>query len=90
MKNICENCGNQYDKAFKIIINDKEHIFDSFECAINKVAPHCEHCDSIIIGHGVESNGHMFCCAHCASRMGYTALVDRAESSSASTQKSEH
>ena len=67
----CENCGNQYDKTFSVIMNGEEHIFDSFECAINKMAPHCTHCDSLIIGHGAEADGKFYCCAHCAKEDGY-------------------
>jgi hypothetical protein len=76
----CENCGNQYDKAFEVIQNGKKHIFDSFECAINVMAPRCWHCQTRIIGHGLEENGRMFCCAHCAAHEGSTKLRDRAES----------
>lgn len=64
--NKCENCGNHYGKAFSITMQGKEHIFDSFECAINILAPHCAHCDTRIIGHGVEQKGKMYCCNHCA------------------------
>jgi len=53
-------------------------IFDSFECAIHALAPHCPHCDCRIIGHGVEAGGSIFCCAHCAAREGETGLTDRA------------
>jgi hypothetical protein len=73
----CENCGNQYDKLIQIIQNGHTHHFDSFECAINKLAPKCVHCETKIIGHGVEENGKMFCCVHCASHEGKTALKDR-------------
>jgi hypothetical protein len=31
----CETCGNEYDKAFEVIIAGKNHTFDSFECVIN-------------------------------------------------------
>jgi hypothetical protein len=30
------------------------------------MAPICEHCSCKVIGHGVEVEGHFFCCAHCA------------------------
>jgi hypothetical protein len=30
--------------------------FDSFECAIQALAPTCPHCGNRIIGHGVEPN----------------------------------
>ena len=41
----CEVCGNDYDKAFTIEAAGARHTFDSFECAIHKMAPVCEHCD---------------------------------------------
>src|SRR5262245_57302685 len=40
----CEVCSNEYDKAFTITLDGQEHVFDSFECAINALAPTCEHC----------------------------------------------
>ena len=73
----CESCGNDYDKVFKVLIGDRSHTFDSFECAIHKLAPECEHCGCKIVGHGVEKDGQMFCCAHCASQLGVTEMVDR-------------
>ncbi len=73
----CEMCGNEYDKAFEIIMGGARHTFDSFECAIAALAPRCAHCDCRIIGHGVESAGTMFCCAHCAQHAGITELHDR-------------
>jgi hypothetical protein len=30
------------------------------------LAPACTHCGCSIIGHGVEMDGQLFCCAHCA------------------------
>ncbi|HVJ64399.1 MAG TPA: hypothetical protein VM901_04005 [Bdellovibrionota bacterium] len=33
--------------------------------------------DMRIIGHGLESDGHMYCCAHCAKHSGETGLRDR-------------
>jgi hypothetical protein len=49
-----------------ITVGGQTHTFDSFECAIQKMAPSCAHCKCRIIGHGVESGGKMFCCEHCA------------------------
>ncbi len=75
----CETCGNDYDKAFTVTLEGgEEHIFDSFECAIAKLAPTCLHCGCRIIGHGVEADGAMYCCAHCASHAGHSELKDRA------------
>ena len=73
----CEVCGNDYDKAFQVILNDATHTFDSFECAVHALAPSCQHCGCRILGHGVETDGRMFCCAHCAEQSGATGLVDR-------------
>src|SRR3712207_7436450 len=51
--------------------------FDSFECAIHALAPTCEYCNVKVIGHGVEADGHFYCCAHCASMAGVGELQDR-------------
>lgn len=72
----CEKCGNQYDKAFTVLMNGEQHVFDCFECAISKLAPHCSHCNTLIIGHGVEAEGEFFCCAHCAKALGHF-MIDR-------------
>jgi hypothetical protein len=76
----CDVCGNDYDKAFQVSTADGQtRTFDSFECAIHAVAPTCAHCGCKIIGHGVESGGTMYCCAHCAQAMGREGFRDRVE-----------
>jgi hypothetical protein len=74
---VCDTCGNDYDKAFEVKAQGKTHTFDSFECAIQKLAPTCAHCGCRIIGHGLEDNGTFFCCDHCAEHAGVTGLRDR-------------
>jgi hypothetical protein len=74
----CETCGNDYDKSFTVTLDGQEHIFDSFECAISRLAPTCLHCGCRIIGHGVEAAGSIYCCANCASHAGHGELKDRA------------
>ena len=74
----CDVCGNDYDKAFQITVAGKTATFDSFECAIHALAPVCAHCHCKIIGHGVEANGAMYCCAHCAKHSGVAGVRDRA------------
>ena len=75
----CDVCGNDYDKAFEVrTVDGQTRTFDSFECAIHAVAPVCSHCGCRIIGHGVESDGRIFCCAHCADQEGVSELRDRA------------
>jgi hypothetical protein len=73
----CETCGNDYDKAFQVTMRGETYQFDSFECAIEALAPRCHCCGCRIIGHGLEADGQMFCCAHCAKRDGETGLRDR-------------
>jgi hypothetical protein len=74
----CETCGNEYDKAFKVVLADVPYTFDSFECAVQALAPTCSHCGCRILGHGVEADGAMYCCAHCASQQGVKKVRDRA------------
>ncbi|HEY7236576.1 MAG TPA: hypothetical protein VH539_20615 [Gemmatimonadaceae bacterium] len=74
----CEVCGNDYYLSFEVIAAGVSHTFDSFECAIQKLAPVCSHCGCKIIGHGVEANGTFFCCAHCAHEKGADGIVDNA------------
>ena len=77
----CEVCGNQYDKCIEVRRNGEAHVFDSFECAIQALAPTCAHCGCRIVGHGMEARGAFYCCAHCASQHGIH-LADRAAAES--------
>ena len=74
----CDVCGNEYDKAFTITKGGQKHTFDSFECAIHALAPVCPHCGCKVIGHGVECDDVIFCCASCAKHAGVASLADRA------------
>ena len=56
----------------------KELVEGVFECAAHKLAPRCEHCGCIVLGHGVEAHGRFFCCASCAREMGAAGVSDRA------------
>jgi len=74
----CEVCGNEYEKAFQVVTQGTTHVFDSFECAIHKLAPQCAHCRCRIIGHGIEAGPAIYCCAHCAREAGVPGVADRA------------
>jgi hypothetical protein len=74
----CDVCGNDYDKAFRVTQGDRTMTFDSFECAIHAMAPRCAHCQCRVVGHGVEAQGRIFCCAHCAKHEGVHTVSDRA------------
>ncbi len=73
----CETCGNEYDKAFEVVMAGQSHTFDSFECAIHARAPTCRHCGIKIVGHGLESSGAFYCCENCADKSGVRGLKDR-------------
>ena len=70
----CDCCGNDYDRAFTVTLHDgRSGSFDSFECAINMMAPECAQCGCRVIGHGRETaDDRTFCCAHCATKAGAT------------------
>jgi hypothetical protein len=74
----CDVCGNDYARSFEVTAAGQTHTFDSFECAIHKLAPVCEHCGCRVIGHGVEARGTIYCCAHCAHAEGVEEIVDNA------------
>ena len=75
--NTCEVCGNTYDRTFEVIQGGERHVFDSFECAIHALAPVCVHCGCRVVGHGVQDEGAIFCCVHCAKESGVKGLKDR-------------
>ncbi len=54
MTGSCEVCGNEYDKAFEIEMGGRRHVFDSFECAIQALAPRCAHCAHSAGAHRVQ------------------------------------
>jgi len=74
----CEVCGNDYDKTMEITLKGRVHHFDSFECAIQALAPVCAQCGVRVVGHGVEGAGSIYCGAHCAAKHGERGLADRA------------
>lgn len=76
----CETCGNQYEKSFDITVGAKRHTFDSFECAIHALAPRCARCGTRIVGHGIEADDAIYCCAHCSTAAGQPGAVDNLES----------
>lgn len=74
----CEVCGNEYHLSFEVLAAGERHTFDSFECAIHRLAPKCGHCGCRIVGHGVEAGNDVFCCANCARARGINDIVDHA------------
>jgi len=62
----CDTCGNTNDNMFVIDKGTRWGTFDTFECAIEAMAPTCAHCGCTILGHMTESDDETYCCAHCA------------------------
>ena len=71
----CDTCGNDYDASFAVTLDGRTYTFDSFECAIHKLAPTCEACGCRILGHGIQSDDRMFCSAHCARTRGIEGVA---------------
>lgn len=79
----CEVCGNSFDRPLYIRVGSDDepvHVFDSFECAVHALAPRCAHCGCRVIGHGVQVEQSVYCCASCArhTRGENVPVADRA------------
>ena len=73
---VCDTCGNDYHNSFDIMMGGETYTFDSFECAIHKLAPTCAQCGVKIIGHGLEAGDQIYCCDHCSEADGVSGLND--------------
>ena len=77
---MCEVCGNDYRLSFEVHAAGAVHTFDSFECAVHRLAPLCESCGVTVIGHGAEADGVFYCSAHCARKSGQASAAALADS----------
>lgn len=76
---ICDVCGNDYDDPLTVTQGERRGVFDSFECAAHAMAPACVHCGCKILGHGVQVDASIYCCANCArADAGAPEVADRA------------
>jgi hypothetical protein len=48
-------------------MDERVYTFDSFDCAIQSLAPICPHCHGRVIGIGVMENQAIYCSPQCAS-----------------------
>jgi uncharacterized Zn finger protein (UPF0148 family) len=62
----CQVCGTESDKPIEVTHLGDSHTFDTLECAVHVLAPACPHCGVRVLGHGLEVDGRVYCCAHCA------------------------
>ena len=71
--------GVRNSKAFSVTVpGEDSYTLDSFKCAIHALAPVREYCGVEVIGHVVEADGSVYCCAHCASMAGAQDVSNRA------------
>jgi DNA-directed RNA polymerase subunit RPC12/RpoP len=76
---ICSTCGNDYELTFHVRTHEgNEYDFDSIECAAAKVAPQCDHCGCTVLGHGIQSDSTVYCCANCARHADVEGVNDNA------------
>lgn len=72
----CVVCGHETPLSFTVSTGDGHSlVFDSFECAIDRLAPRCASCGIRIIGHVTVSDGSLFCGVHCSQLQGINSLV---------------
>ena len=62
---VCEICGCERINPMLVTIDDETHVFDTFDCAIERLAPRCRTCGRRVTGRGVHSHGAVYCCKHC-------------------------
>lgn len=75
----CDVCGNEYSNLLTVAQGDRSGSFDSFECAAHAMAPACVHCGCKILGHGVQVDASIYCCANCArTDSGASQIADHA------------
>jgi hypothetical protein len=74
----CEVCGNECDNPFDVVAAGTTHVFDTFECAAQKLAPRCARCGCVVLGLGVEPGVRFFCCGSCVGEFGEPGLRDPA------------
>jgi hypothetical protein len=64
----CIVCGTDSEHSFDVMFEGGILCFDTFECAIHRLAPACGHCGCKILGHAVAVEGVRFCCVSCVQR----------------------
>jgi hypothetical protein len=62
----CATCGQEVSRAFQISTYGDGLVFDTFECAIRRLAPQCPTCGCSILGHGFQSQDGLYCSFGCA------------------------
>ena len=75
------SCAARVHAGSESLIVGRDYAVSSYTSAQTGLRPdaeiHCEHCGVRIVGHGLEKDGRMFCCDHCAEGEGVTELRDQ-------------
>lgn len=74
MVGICEVCGNETEQALAVTVAGALHVFDTFDCAIQALAPVCERCGRTITGQALRREGGVYCSRECAEWLAPAAL----------------
>jgi hypothetical protein len=61
----CEVCGYVTRSGIRIIQGGVTHLFDSYQCAITRLAAECTHCGCRILGRPVEVHQRAYCSQEC-------------------------
>jgi hypothetical protein len=62
----CEVCGNPISGGVRLIADGMTHVFDSFQCAIHRLAPECEYCGCKVLGRPTVVGRSAYCDEWCA------------------------
>ena len=63
----CEVCGNDQGQCFEVRLGGDRHVFDSFECAMRALTPHCGYCGCQLTGDGFVVGNTLYCSYQCAN-----------------------
>jgi hypothetical protein len=61
----CEVCGHATRHGIRIVADGITHVFDSYQCAIHRMAAECEYCGCRILGRPVELHQRSYCSQEC-------------------------
>jgi hypothetical protein len=63
----CEVCGNDQGHCFEVRLGGVKHVFDTFECAMRALTPHCGYCGCQLSGDGIVLGNTIYCSYQCAN-----------------------
>ncbi len=64
----CEVCGNEFTKPVTVSWNGQQKTVDSFECAVQALAPRCDYCGQPVMNQSVQGEAPHYCCSVCEQK----------------------